>query len=96
VLVTKLFSGETPSYRVVNDQPETADVTVLRLAEADREREVYVAMTRAKTHLTFLHDPNHSHPLMASHPAIMQSFDSVAPRPLPGHPGVSLKEWPHA
>lgn len=96
VLVTKLFSGETPSYRVVNDQPDTSDITVLRLAEADREREVYVAMTRAKTHLTFLYDPNHSHPLMASHPAITQSFDSVAPRPLPGHPGVSVKEWAHA
>lgn len=96
VLVTKVFSGDTPRYHIVNDQPHTTDSTVLRLAEADREREVYVAMTRAKTHLTFLHDPHHSHPLMASHPTLMQLFDPIVPRPLPGHTDISVKGWTHA
>jgi superfamily I DNA/RNA helicase len=96
VLVTKLFSGQTPAYSIVNDQPVTTDANVLLLAEADREREVYVAMTRAKASLTFLHDPSHTHPLMQRHPAIMKLFDNTLARPLPGHLGVEAKEISHA
>src|SRR5262249_7246407 len=56
-LRTKLFSGEVPKYRV-DGTLTTQDKTITKLALADRDREVYVAMTRAKKELTILHDPN--------------------------------------
>ena len=96
VLVTKLFSGETPQYMIANGQPVTNDQSVLRLATADREREVYVAMTRAKEHLTFLHDPNHSHPLMSLNPGILQLFDGFQENPHPQFPNVNVREWTNA
>ncbi len=96
VLITQLFSGQTPPYIVANGQPLTTDQTVMRLAEADREREVYVAMTRAKTHLTFLHDPNHSHALMSLNPGILQLFSAFPENQHPLSPNIAVREWSHA
>lgn len=96
VLITHLFSGQTPQYSVANGQPLTTDQTVIRLAEADREREVYVAMTRAKTHLTFLHDPNHLRHEMRRNPGILQLFDAFPEIRHPQSPNVTVREWSHA
>ena len=53
VLRTMLFSGNTPDYRLGNNgQLVTNDSEVARLAAADRDREVYVATTRARDRLT--------------------------------------------
>ncbi len=40
VLQTKLFSGETPKYKLDGPQPVTKDRKCLELSEADREREL--------------------------------------------------------
>jgi superfamily I DNA/RNA helicase len=55
-LRTKLFSGDIPKYRV-DGTLSTRDMQVGDLALADRDREVYVAITRAKKSLTLLCDP---------------------------------------
>jgi superfamily I DNA/RNA helicase len=74
VLATMLFSGQSPKYKVVDDNPTTKDKTVLRSATADREREVYVAITRAKQHLTVLHAPDDERPMMALNEGIESLF----------------------
>jgi DNA helicase-2/ATP-dependent DNA helicase PcrA len=70
VLRTMLFSGKTPRYNVNGGQPSSRDRHVLELAEADRERELYVALTRAKKTLTVLHDPADARPFMGLHPVL--------------------------
>src|SRR5207249_117967 len=72
VLQTKLFSGEDPDYFVENGQPVTDDAEVCPLAAADRDREVYVALTRAKQTLTVLDAPGDNRPLMDLHHAIAE------------------------
>ncbi|MBW3597759.1 MAG: UvrD-helicase domain-containing protein, partial [Planctomycetes bacterium] len=60
-LRTKLFSGRTPTYTIdPTGSVVSRDREVLNLAEADRDREVYVALTRAKSRLTILYDPDNS------------------------------------
>jgi DNA helicase II / ATP-dependent DNA helicase PcrA len=56
-LATELFSGNSPAFTVVDKHPVTSSKPVLKLAEADREREIYVAITRPKQTLTILHAP---------------------------------------
>ncbi len=80
VLRTMLFSGKIPKYTVVNGQPTTKNKEVLQLATADRDRELYVAMTRAKRTLTFMHDPNHDHPLMAINEFLAKLFATAKPK----------------
>lgn len=70
VLQTMLFSGKTPKYKLAGPQPVSSDTQVKALAEADRARELYVAMTRAKRTLTFLFDPQDTHPLMRLDPVL--------------------------
>ena len=74
VLRTQLFSGAAPEFAIENGLVSTSDSDVLSLASADRDREVYVAITRAKTTLTVLHDPEHGHPLMGLHPSFGPLF----------------------
>jgi DNA helicase-2/ATP-dependent DNA helicase PcrA len=91
-LRTMLFSGETPKYQV-DGTLTTKDKKVLDLALADREREVYVAMTRAKAQLTVLHDPNDQFAYMPLNQAIASLFDG---RPGCAHPhavGVTVKDY---
>lgn len=93
-LRTALFSGEVVGFQVINGIPETTHQPILDLATADRDREDYVALTRAKQTLTFLlpsdrQDDAFSRP----HPAIAALYNSLAPRPHPSFPNVIIKEW---
>jgi DNA helicase-2/ATP-dependent DNA helicase PcrA len=74
VLLTMLFSGEARQYDVSTGLPTTTDPDVLRLAEADREREVYVAITRGRSGLAILHDPGNAAPGMDLNPAVERLF----------------------
>jgi DNA helicase-2/ATP-dependent DNA helicase PcrA len=84
VLLTMLFSGEARQYDVSTGQATTIDPDVLRLAEADREREVYVALTRARSRLTILHDPGSTAYGMDLNPAIERLFANVLATPIAG------------
>lgn len=90
VLATMLFSGETPAYEVIDGNPRSDDETVMRRAEADRDREVYVAVTRARAYLTILHDPKHDHPVMELDRGIASLFEGAGAAPL-GE--LIQKEW---
>ena len=83
VLRTMLFSGQQAKYTVAAGQAETKDKKVLELAQADREREVYVAMTRAKRRLTILYDPSDSREVMSLNPAIAAVTDGSPSSPHP-------------
>src|SRR5690606_14563999 len=93
VLQTMLFSGEIPKYHVSAAQPVSTDLRVNELAEADRERELYVAMTRAKKTLTFLWDPKDGHPLMGLHEALAKIFTSCKTRKHPTVGTVEIVEY---
>ena len=45
---TRLFAARHAKYKVEDGRPVSKDPGILRLSEADREREVYVAITRGK------------------------------------------------
>jgi DNA helicase-2/ATP-dependent DNA helicase PcrA len=90
VLRTMLFSGETVAYRVDGDgQPTSDDPGVRQLSLADREREVYVAITRAKTKLTILHDPNDTRSMTPLNPGLAAVFDSAPVQSVAGWPDLS-------
>lgn len=83
VLQTMLFSGDQVKYHVdPTGQPECSSRKVRLLAEADREREVYVALSRARRHLTILHDPNDERPLCSLNPALKELFAHVPAKTL--------------
>lgn len=96
VLQTMLFSGQTPSYAIVGDHPTTTSADVLALASADRDREVYVALTRAKSSLTILWDPNDLRPNMKVHAVIARLFETLKGNPHPASHEVIVKEWSNA
>jgi len=92
VLQTMLFSGERVRYRVdANGQPQTRDTTVAQLALADRERELYVALTRAKERLTIIHDPTDQRPLCSLNPAIKDLYEGQPAKSLAG--GITERRW---
>ena len=93
-LRTALFSGEVVNFQVINGVPATTHQPILDLATADRDRENYVALTRAKQTLTLLlpsdrQDDAYSRP----HPAIDAIFNSLSSRPHQSFPNVTIKEW---
>jgi ATP-dependent DNA helicase UvrD/PcrA len=90
VLATMLFSGESPKYKVVDDTPKTSNREVMRRATADREREVYVAITRAKQYLTILHAPKDTRPMMKLNQGIGDLFASAAATKVGG---LSVRSW---
>src|SRR5262249_26193184 len=92
-LRTKLFSGETPKYRV-DGKLSTRDNQVINLAGADRDREVYVAITRAKKSLTLLCDPK-AELFMSLNPAILKLFAAATKKPHAFSSGVFVKEYEH-
>jgi ATP-dependent exoDNAse (exonuclease V) beta subunit len=92
-LRSRLFSGETPRYKIDGNVLSTRDKTILKLAQADREREVYVAMTRAKTRLTVLHDPKHSFGHMPLNEVIGVMFKSGETRRYPGATAVTIRTY---
>jgi DNA helicase-2/ATP-dependent DNA helicase PcrA len=94
VLQTMLFSGKAVPYEVdQNGQPACRDPEVARLALADREREVYVAITRAKERLTLLHDPADTRPMTALNPGIAALFADRPAHRVAGHPGLVERTW---
>lgn len=90
VLATMLFSGESPAYTVVDEQPKTRSRTVMRRATADREREVYVAITRAKEHLSILHAPKDPRPMMKLNKGIESLFADVEAKQ---SGEISIRNW---
>jgi superfamily I DNA/RNA helicase len=95
-LRTALFSGTPVSYSIVDGQAETKDRKILDLAAADRDREVYVALTRAKQNLTFLCDPAHARTeLSRLNPALSGIFDHLPSSMHPMNPAVTVKTFPH-
>lgn len=91
-LRTALFSGQPIPYVVNNGQPATKDPRTMQLATADREREVYVALTRAKKRLTILHDPTHQR-LGPLNPALEQLFARMAGHPHPLDSNITVKSY---
>jgi DNA helicase-2/ATP-dependent DNA helicase PcrA len=92
VLQTMVFSGQRVRYSVeMNGQPATRSRIVKELAIADRERELYVAMTRAKRTLTFLHDPDDTRPMTRLNSSIASLFSSAVARTRPD--GVLERRW---
>ena len=93
VLRTMLFSGRTPDYKLDNNgQPVTSDSEVALLAAADRDREVYVATTRAQSRLTIIHDPEDSRPLSSLNPSLAALFCDLPERAL-GEDGVRERSF---
>ena len=95
VLRTMLFSGRPIRYKVTGGQVKTRDRSILPLAEADRAREVYVAMTRAKSRLTILHAPDDDRRLMALDPAIETLMRSARQVKSKASGGVETWEFKH-
>ena len=89
-LATALFSGETPKYKVDDGRPVTRDKEILRLSEADRAREIYVAITRPKTQLTILHAPRDERWAMALNEGLGRLFQG-APASRDG--ALRVRKW---
>lgn len=90
VLATMLFSGEKPNYKIVDGNPVTRSKTVMRRAQADREREVYVAITRARRHLSVLHSPGDRRPMMELDEGIAVLFAKCRSQAIDT---LKIKEW---
>jgi superfamily I DNA/RNA helicase len=91
-LRTQVFSGKPVKFTVATSgELRTRDKHTLELAAADRDREVYVAITRAKKTLTLLHDPAGEN-FMRLNPAIEAIFTDRKPKPHPHAPGVTVQE----
>lgn len=96
VLRTALFSGRSVPYCVRNGQPVTSDRDTMDLARADRERETYVALTRAKRDLTILWDPRHDNiGISRLTPALESIFAPLPASRHPLNPGVTVKTFTH-
>lgn len=90
-LRTGLFSGSPIPYSTVQGL-QTTDSQTLMLALADREREVYVALTRPRHALTILHDPSLGIDYFTLNPAIEQLFASRPVRLHPKDASVEVRE----
>jgi DNA helicase II / ATP-dependent DNA helicase PcrA len=89
-LRTALFSGRPVPYQVVDGHAETADGQILQWAAADRDREVYVALTRAKQSLTIIYAPEDDRNFMPLNPGIAAVLDAVPSAPHPQNPAVTV------
>ena len=95
-LRTRLFSGVPVPYLFVGGL-QTTDVQTINLSVADREREVYVAITRPRTSLTVLHDPSLAqNGYFAINPAVEKIFSSIKGKSHPQYSAVQVKEHYHA
>ena len=95
-LRTRLFSGHGVHYDTIGGL-QTKDKQTATLALADREREVYVALTRGRHSVTVLYDPalvDLGH--YALNPALEQIFSSIKPKAFPGNPAIEVREFTHA
>jgi DNA helicase-2/ATP-dependent DNA helicase PcrA len=89
-LRTALFSGRQVPYQVVDGHAETTDGQVLQWAAADRDREAYVALTRAKQSLTVLYAPDDERNFMALNPGIEAVLGAMPSAPHPQNPAVTV------
>jgi DNA helicase-2/ATP-dependent DNA helicase PcrA len=89
-LRTALFSGRPVLYQVVDGHAQTADSQTLRWAAADRDREVYVALTRAKQTLTIIYAPEDQRNFMPLNPGIAAVLDGLPSVPHPQNPAVTV------
>jgi DNA helicase-2/ATP-dependent DNA helicase PcrA len=92
-LRTKLFSGEAVAYHVEAGQPVTTDRDVQTLSEADREREIYVALTRARERLTVIQDPADRRPLASLNEGLETLFKPRPRKPMRGRPTLRVAEF---
>jgi DNA helicase-2/ATP-dependent DNA helicase PcrA len=81
-LRTRLFSGQAVPYEVTDTSVRTDDAETARLALADREREAYVAISRAKRTLTLAQHSDQPPPVFMPHEAISELFRD---RPVSAH-----------
>lgn len=95
-LRTGLFSGKAIPYTIIGSLG-TKDTQTLALSLADREREVYVAITRARSSLTIMHDPALADKgFYALNPAIEKVFAAIKGKPHDTVPSVLVKEFTNA
>jgi DNA helicase-2/ATP-dependent DNA helicase PcrA len=93
-LRTMLFSGDKPSFNIDSiGGISCKDAKVVGLAQADRDREVYVGVTRARSLLTILHDPKAELPFLTLNPAISGLFKGRASNIHPASPLVEVAEY---
>lgn len=92
-LRTRLFSGDAIPYLVTDTSVETSDPDTITLALADREREAYVALSRAKATLTILNDTNDPPPMLLPNPAVQALFDGKPKYAHPSVSGVQVGNW---
>ena len=90
VLRTALFSGRPVPYQVVDLHAETADNQILQWAAADRDREVYVALTRAKHSLTIICAPEDGRNFMKLNSGLEAVLDAMPSVPHLQNPGVTV------
>lgn len=97
-LRTRLFSGDAIKYKFDPLPLITSDKKTQVLALGDREREVYVGLTRGRKQLTILHDPSlaQSNSTMALNPAIATIFATAKPRQHPQNKQIQVREYMHA
>lgn len=93
VLRTRCFSGEQIPYEVTDTSVETNDQTTIQLALADREREAYVALSRAKSTLTILHGTDDPPPMLLANPTISTLFSDAAAKIHPSAIHVEVRTW---
>lgn len=89
-LRTALFSGRPVPYQVVSAHAETTDGQILQWANADRDREVYVALTRAKRKLTIIYSPEDERIFMPLNPGIESVLGGLPSAPHPQNPAVTV------
>lgn len=92
-LRTRLFSGQAIQFSVSGSELRTKDSQTIDLSMADREREVYVAITRAKKSLTILDDRANKTPFMALNPAIDRILSQGKKSKHPAAASVSVLEF---
>lgn len=90
-LRTRLFSGDPVPYQYVNGLA-TTDPRTNAMALGDRDREVYVALTRAKESLTILDDTEGTR-FMKTHPLLESMFSKCTPTAHDTYPNVQIQEW---
>lgn len=95
-LRTRLFSGEPVACSMNGDGITTTDAVVHQLAHADRDREVYVALTRAKKQLTLLQDTSNPLFYMAPNSVLVDLFPPGRGRAHNAINDVEVSEWLNA
>lgn len=90
-LRTRLFSGEPVPYSIKSGEVSTKDQRTRVHGLGDREREVYVALTRAKMSLTLLQDSRDTHFYMRPNPAVQTLFAHGPARRHPLNNRVELR-----